>query len=84
MNYPRPVNSEKVNLGRVNSETGGKQLRSKIEAHARHTGSGKASDILTDWETYMPQFWQVVPPSEADTPLTSTAAQSADKVLSSV
>ncbi|MGD1928384.1 MAG: glutamate synthase-related protein [Leptolyngbyaceae cyanobacterium] len=83
-NFPTRVNPEIVNVQRVITEAGAQQLRSLIEAHARHTGSQKATDILADWETYLPQFWQVVPPSEADTPLTSTAAQSADKVLSSV
>ena len=83
-NFPTRVNPEIVNVQRVITEAGAQQLRSLIEAHARHTGSQKATNILADWETYLPQFWQVVPPSEADTPLTSTAAQSADKVLSSV
>lgn len=32
------------------------------------TGSGKGSAILKEWETYLPLFWQLVPPSEEDTP----------------
>ncbi|MEL6763231.1 MAG: glutamate synthase-related protein, partial [Cyanobacteria bacterium J06607_6] len=83
-NFPTRVNPEIVNVQRVITEAGAQQLKSMIAAHVEHTGSGKAAKILADWETYLPQFWQVVPPSEADTPLTSTAAQSADKVLSSV
>lgn len=32
------------------------------------TGSGKGSEILKDWDKYLPLFWQLVPPSEEDTP----------------
>lgn len=32
------------------------------------TGSSKGSTILKEWETYLPLFWQLVPPSEEDTP----------------
>lgn len=32
------------------------------------TGSGKGSAILKEWEKYLPLFWQLVPPSEEDTP----------------
>jgi hypothetical protein len=44
----------------------------------------KRPKILADWETYLPKFWQVVPPSEADTPLANPDAVAEDKVLSSV
>ena len=32
------------------------------------TGSSKGSAILKEWDTYLPLFWQLVPPSEEDTP----------------
>lgn len=32
------------------------------------TGSTKGSSILKEWERYLPLFWQLVPPSEEDTP----------------
>ncbi|KAL6199635.1 hypothetical protein ACLB2K_029418 [Fragaria x ananassa] len=32
------------------------------------TGSGKGSVILKEWDKYLPLFWQLVPPSEEDTP----------------
>lgn len=32
------------------------------------TGSGKGSSILKEWDKYLPLFWQLVPPSEEDTP----------------
>ena len=60
------VNPEIVQVQKVGSEAGAQQLKSLIEAHAERTGSAKAKEILADWQTYLPQFWQVVPPSEAD------------------
>ena len=36
------------------------------------TGSVKAARILKDWSTYLPKFWQLVPPSEAYTPEASS------------
>ncbi|WP_121970312.1 glutamate synthase large subunit [Leptolyngbya sp. BC1307] len=60
------VNPEIVQVQKVGSEAGEQQLKSLIEAHAERTGSPKAKEILADWQTYLPQFWQVVPPSEAD------------------
>lgn len=32
------------------------------------TGSGKGAAILNEWDKYLPLFWQLVPPSEEDTP----------------
>jgi glutamate synthase (ferredoxin) len=31
--------------------------------------------ILADWAGYLPQFWQVVPPSEKDTAQASAGAE---------
>ncbi len=39
-----------------------------IQQHVAKTGSAKGKAILADWDNYLPQFWQVVPPSEADRP----------------
>lgn len=32
------------------------------------TGSEKGIAILREWEAYLPLFWQLVPPSEEDSP----------------
>jgi glutamate synthase (ferredoxin) len=53
---------------RVESEAGAKQLQEMIEQHVAKTGSPKGQAILKDWDYYLGQFWQVVPPSEADSP----------------
>ena len=84
--FPEKVNHEIVSIQRVTSATGEAQLKSLIQAHVKHTQSPKAQEILADWATYLPQFWQVVPPSEANSPEANGAAlgdQSA-KVLTSV
>ena len=60
------VNPEIVQVQKVGSKAGEQQLKSLIEAHAERTGSAKAKEILANWQAYLPQFWQVVPPSEAD------------------
>ncbi|MEN9215741.1 MAG: glutamate synthase-related protein [Gloeomargarita sp. HHBFW_bins_162] len=66
--FPAKVNPEIVKLQRVSSPAGVAQLRTLIEAHGERTGSRKAQAILSQWERYLPQFWQVVPPSEAESP----------------
>jgi len=65
---PVKVNPEIVKVQRVLTEAGEQQLKSLIAAHADRTGSPRAKAILAAWATYLPQFWQIVPPSEADSP----------------
>ncbi|MGQ4648610.1 glutamate synthase-related protein [Lyngbya aestuarii] len=66
--FPAKVNPEIVKIQRVTSPAGEQQLKELIQAHAQRTGSAKAQTILHHWPEYLQQFWQVVPPSEADTP----------------
>jgi len=47
---------------------GEQQLQELIKAHAERTGSPKAQTILDNWGEFLPKFWQVVPPLEADSP----------------
>lgn len=46
------------------------------------TGSGKGASILKEWDRYLPLFWQLVPPSEEDTPEASAVYEkpTADQV----
>ncbi|KAK3043194.1 hypothetical protein RJ639_001627 [Escallonia herrerae] len=62
------VNKEIVKIQRVVAPVGQMQLKSFIEAHVEKTGSSKGSAILKEWDKYLPLFWQLVPPSEEDTP----------------
>nr|NP_053985.1 glutamate synthase [Porphyra purpurea]P51375.1 RecName: Full=Ferredoxin-dependent glutamate synthase; AltName: Full=Fd-GOGAT [Porphyra purpurea]AAC08261.1 glutamate synthase (GOGAT) [Porphyra purpurea] len=70
------VNSEIVKVQRVITKAGEQQLKNLIENHSAKTGSLKAHNILENWNTYLPQFWQVVPPSEANIEETNTAYSS--------
>ena len=82
-NFPTKVNPEIVQIQRVVTAAGQAHLKALIQAHSDRTGSVKAQTILQDWEHYLPQFWQVVPPSEADRPETNPEAAT-DKVLAPV
>ncbi|KAK6289852.1 hypothetical protein POUND7_001393 [Theobroma cacao] len=62
------VNKEIVKIQRLTAPVGQMQLMSLIEAHVEKTGSTKGSKILKEWDKYLPLFWQLVPPSEEDTP----------------
>lgn len=39
-------------------------VKQLIEEHVGRTGSPKAAAILSDWHSFAPRFWQVVPSSE--------------------
>lgn len=67
-NFPELVNQEIVKLQGVRSPAGEQQLQELIQSHAERTGSPKARTILDNWQEFLPKFWQVVPPSEADSP----------------
>lgn len=81
--FPELVNREIVKIQRVITEAGEKQLKDLIAAHASRTGSAKAAMILQNWQQFLPKFWQVVPPSEADSPQANPQGI-AEKQLSSV
>ncbi|NCR72627.1 MAG: glutamate synthase large subunit [Microcystis aeruginosa LG13-12] len=78
---PEKLNPEIVKIQRVGTAAGAEQLKSLIEAHVERTNSPKGKLILANWDSYLGQFWQVVPPSEADSP---EAQISAEKTLTSV
>lgn len=62
------VNKEIVKIQRVVAPVGQLQLKQLIQAHVDRSGSSKGSAILQEWEKFLPMFWQLVPPSEEDTP----------------
>jgi glutamate synthase (ferredoxin) len=66
--FAAKVNPEIVKIQRVTTPAGEQQLKELVQAHAERTNSPKAKMILANWGDYLPQFWQVVPPSEADSP----------------
>ena len=81
--FPAKVNPEIVKIQRVTTPAGERQLKDLIQAHAERTDSPKAKLILANWADFMPQFWQVVPPSEADSPEANPDTVE-ERVLSSV
>ncbi|MEN9225857.1 MAG: glutamate synthase large subunit [Thermostichus sp. HHBFW_bins_43] len=81
-NFPAKVNGEIVRIQRVQTAAAEAQLKGLIQEHYRLTNSPKAERILQDWECYLPQFWQVIPPSEEGTELTNPV-QSQAVVVSS-
>jgi glutamate synthase (ferredoxin) len=64
--FSEKVNPEIVKLQRVCTPVGESQLKGLIQAHFQQTGSQKAKLVLDSWQSYLGKFWQVVPPSEAD------------------
>jgi glutamate synthase (ferredoxin) len=79
-NFPDLVNHAIVKVQRVVSDVGRQQLYDLIKTHGDRTGSPKAQEIIANWAEYLPKFWQLVPPSEADSP----EAKTEEKQLSSV
>lgn len=63
--FQTKVNPEIVKVQRVITQAGEAQLKMLVQLQGDRTGSPKAKQILEHWSEYLPQFWQVVPPSEA-------------------
>jgi glutamate synthase (ferredoxin) len=82
--FPALVNRTNVKVQRVITEAGAKQLYELIKTHSDRTGSPKAKRILQNWTEYLPRFWQLVPPSEAESPEANPEAGTETKQLSSV
>lgn len=62
------INLEIVAVQRVCTRAGEAQLRRLIQAHVDKTDSARGKEVLENWEQLLPKFWQLVPPSEAQTP----------------
>jgi len=83
-NFAEKVNPEIVKIQRISSKIGEQQLKELITAHVEKTGSKKGKLILENWGEYLPKFWQVVPPSEANSPEVTDEIKSEEKALTSV
>lgn len=70
------VNQQIVVPQRVITREGESQLLNLIQLHHQNTGSVKASNILQQWDDFLPMFWQLVPPSEMNTPIASNTLSS--------
>nr|YP_009398630.1 glutamate synthase [Kuetzingia canaliculata]ARW67816.1 glutamate synthase [Kuetzingia canaliculata] len=65
------VNLEIVKVQRIITKEAEEQLSELIELYQIKTNSAKAKDILDNWNQYLSNFWQIVPPSEQNTSLTN-------------
>ena len=73
--FASKVNGEIVAMQRVGTAQGEAQLKGLIEEHVAKTGSPKGKAVLAAWAEYLPKFWQLVPPSEANTPEATDVVQ---------
>jgi len=72
--FESKINREIVAVQRVETKAGEKQLKDLITEHVECTGSKLGQDILDNWAEFLPKFVQLVPPSEANTPMASKEA----------
>jgi glutamate synthase (ferredoxin) len=82
--FPEKVNPEIVKIQRISSALGETQLKELISNHFSQTNSPKGQKILENWDFYLGKFWQVVPPSEANSPEVTATAVESEKTLTSV
>nr|ARW60558.1 glutamate synthase [Polysiphonia sp.] len=75
------VNLEIVKVQRVLTKEAEENLFGLIELYEIKTKSLKAKNILYNWKEYLPSFWQIVPPSEQNTPLTNLEYSSYSSIL---
>lgn len=73
------VNTEIVQIQRIETRAGEKQLQDLIQAHVDSTSSSKGQTILSDWSNQLQKFWQLVPPSEAQSPEASSPEEGVGK-----
>nr|YP_009399875.1 glutamate synthase [Tolypiocladia glomerulata]ARW69694.1 glutamate synthase [Tolypiocladia glomerulata] len=69
--FTSKVNTEIVEVKRIVTKEAEDQVLQLIELYEIKTKSFKARKILDNWHYYVSRFWQIVPPSEQNTPLTS-------------
>nr|YP_009313044.1 Glutamate synthase [Dermonema virens]SCW21298.1 Glutamate synthase [Dermonema virens] len=65
------VNHEIVKVQRIKTDEGENHLKNLLKMHLNRTNSKKSEEILSSWNRFKELFWQVVPPSEQNSPLTN-------------
>ncbi|HWO94138.1 MAG TPA: glutamate synthase-related protein, partial [Dehalococcoidia bacterium] len=63
--FPERYNDELIAIEKVTDPRDIDMLRYKIIRHLEVTGSGRAADVLAQWDHYLPMFWKVEPKSMA-------------------
>nr|ARW69274.1 glutamate synthase [Polysiphonia sp.] len=75
------VNLEIVKVQRISTKEAEENLLGLVELYEIKTKSLKAKKIIDNWEKYLSKFWQVVPPSEQNSPLTNIEYSSYSSIL---
>nr|YP_010619424.1 Glutamate synthase [Xiphosiphonia pinnulata]WAX03437.1 Glutamate synthase [Xiphosiphonia pinnulata] len=75
------VNLEIVRVQKLLTKEAEDSLLDLIELYEIKTKSLKAKKILDNWKDYIHRFWQIVPPSEENTPLTNIEYSSYSSIL---
>lgn len=70
------INQEIVSVKRINTREGEQQLLHLIKLFMKETSSIKAKNIINHWDSFLPRFWQLVPPSEMSNPVANVAFSS--------
>ena len=63
------INQEIVTVQRIKTNEGENHLKNLLVMHMSKTKSPKAKLLLDNWSKFLPLFWQIVPPSETDSPV---------------
>nr|YP_009396970.1 glutamate synthase [Spyridia filamentosa]ARW66156.1 glutamate synthase [Spyridia filamentosa] len=75
------LNNEIVKAQRIITKESEYQLKNLIELYEIKTKSIKARQIIEKWDIFVDKFWQIVPPSEADSPLTNLEYSSYESLV---
>nr|YP_009313249.1 Glutamate synthase [Dichotomaria marginata]SCW21503.1 Glutamate synthase [Dichotomaria marginata] len=65
------INQEIVKVQKIITREGETHLQNLLMMHFERTKSKKIEKILKQWENMLPFFWQLVPPSEANSSITN-------------
>jgi glutamate synthase (ferredoxin) len=66
--FKERLSQETLKVQRVSTIAGETQLKELVQSSYANTSSSRAKEILDNWSSYLPKFWQVVPPSEQNSP----------------
>ena len=74
------INQEIVNVKRINTYEGEQELFNLVSIFKKETKSIKATYIIDHWDSLLPKFWQLVPPSEVNNPVANIAFSSFESI----
>nr|QCI08854.1 glutamate synthase [Wrangelia sp.] len=75
------LNTEIVKPQKIVTKEAEEQLKNIIELYEIKTKSAKARQVLNNWYKFLPCFWQIVPPSEINSPITNVKYSSYNNLI---